>query len=406
MLVAARARRSRAAAALLGGVVFCLMPYRVGQSTGHLLGPVSFLLPAMLLALERRRFVVAAACLVAPSRSPASSTSRSERSRSRSATRGRGCRARAGGRRARARRAALVAGLVVDRWAIVGLDRDGPVVRPGRPVLGGALRLRHAARSEAGIEELVFVGWLTPAPRRRRARRDPEAARACRRARSRGAAFPACSRSARTSAGYETVWRRRPRARRDARPGARACRSRALRSPLSSPSGSTQATVCYKGLSTASRLAALAAAGDPAVLAVDLRVPVFGAVAADTPNAAYAAMRGRGSAARAPGLPAGRPLRQRVPRLRAPEPAGAAAGLLDGRAPSRRSGSRASCAGSRAGAGRSPPASGSASSPFTAASTPRAASSRRLRRAGGGAAPAHGWRLLARDGPISHVRTR
>ena len=45
------------AAALVGGLVFCLMPYRVGQSTGHLLGLIAFLLPAMLLALERRRFV-------------------------------------------------------------------------------------------------------------------------------------------------------------------------------------------------------------------------------------------------------------------------------------------------------------------------------------------------------------
>jgi hypothetical protein len=31
-----------------------------------------------------------------------------------------------------------------------------------------------------------------------------------------------------------------------------------------------------------------------AIVAVDLHVPVFGAVAADTPNAAYAAIRGRG----------------------------------------------------------------------------------------------------------------
>ena len=35
------------------------------QSTGHLLGQISFLLPAMLLGLERRRFLVAAAALAA-----------------------------------------------------------------------------------------------------------------------------------------------------------------------------------------------------------------------------------------------------------------------------------------------------------------------------------------------------
>lgn len=53
------------APALLGGVVFALAPYRLQQSTGHLLGQISFLLPAMLLALERRRFVWAALALTA-----------------------------------------------------------------------------------------------------------------------------------------------------------------------------------------------------------------------------------------------------------------------------------------------------------------------------------------------------
>jgi hypothetical protein len=52
-------------AALAGGLAFALAPYRVGQSTGHLLGLISFLLPATLLALERRRFVWAALALSA-----------------------------------------------------------------------------------------------------------------------------------------------------------------------------------------------------------------------------------------------------------------------------------------------------------------------------------------------------
>ena len=38
----------------------------------------------------------------------------------------------------------------------------------------------------------------------------------------------------------------------------------------------------------------LAVAGVAVLLAIDLRVPVFGAVAADTPSAAYAAIRGEG----------------------------------------------------------------------------------------------------------------
>ncbi len=53
------------APALLGGALFVLAPYRLQQSTGHLLGQISFLLPAMLLALERRRFALAALALAA-----------------------------------------------------------------------------------------------------------------------------------------------------------------------------------------------------------------------------------------------------------------------------------------------------------------------------------------------------
>jgi hypothetical protein len=54
-----------AGAALAGGLAFALAPYRVAQSTGHLLGLVAFLLPLTLLALERRRLALAAAALVA-----------------------------------------------------------------------------------------------------------------------------------------------------------------------------------------------------------------------------------------------------------------------------------------------------------------------------------------------------
>jgi hypothetical protein len=45
----------RAGAALAGGVAFALAPYRVQQSTGHLLGPVSLLIPLALWAWERGR---------------------------------------------------------------------------------------------------------------------------------------------------------------------------------------------------------------------------------------------------------------------------------------------------------------------------------------------------------------
>ena len=42
-------------AALAGGLVFAIAPYRVQQSVGHLLGPISILLPLSLFAFERAR---------------------------------------------------------------------------------------------------------------------------------------------------------------------------------------------------------------------------------------------------------------------------------------------------------------------------------------------------------------
>ncbi len=50
-------------AALVGGLAFGLAPYRVAQSTGHLLGPISILLPLALYGVERRRTWLAAAAL-------------------------------------------------------------------------------------------------------------------------------------------------------------------------------------------------------------------------------------------------------------------------------------------------------------------------------------------------------
>jgi hypothetical protein len=49
--------------ALVGGLAFALAPYRVAHSTGHLLGPVSLLLPLALYGVERRKTWLAAAAL-------------------------------------------------------------------------------------------------------------------------------------------------------------------------------------------------------------------------------------------------------------------------------------------------------------------------------------------------------
>ena len=50
-------------AALVGGLAFALAPYRVAQSTGHLLGPISLLIPLALYGVERRQTWLAAAAL-------------------------------------------------------------------------------------------------------------------------------------------------------------------------------------------------------------------------------------------------------------------------------------------------------------------------------------------------------
>ena len=276
------------AAALLGGVVFCLMPYRVGQSTGHLLGPISFLLPAMLLALERRRFVVSAACLAAIPLSgqlhlalgaiPLAlgyAWARLPRANWWQAGAGAG--------------AALVAGIVVDRWAVAGSIGTG---RSFSQVSRYSAELSDFVTRGvgSGIEELVFVGWLTPlvavgglvAIRRRRGLAVLLGL---------AALLPCLLALGANVPGYETLWRRVP--------GLDATRVPERFMPIACLAfaalvafGFEQATVRYKGLSTAAGWALAAAA--IALLAVDLRVPVFGAVAADTPNAAYAAIRGEG----------------------------------------------------------------------------------------------------------------
>jgi hypothetical protein len=52
-------------AAVVGGFAFALAPYRAAQSTGHLLGPISLLLPLSLLLAEKRRLAAAALALAA-----------------------------------------------------------------------------------------------------------------------------------------------------------------------------------------------------------------------------------------------------------------------------------------------------------------------------------------------------
>ena len=149
------------AAALAGGLVFALAPYRLGQSTGHLLGLIAFLLPAVLLALERRRFVWAAVALAAIPLSGqihlamgavvlalGYAWARVPRCDWWKA----GAGAAAGAAAAVAVQQAVVAG------SVVGGGRSFAQVRHYSAELSDLVTRGVGA----GIEEYVFLGWLTP----------------------------------------------------------------------------------------------------------------------------------------------------------------------------------------------------------------------------------------------------
>ena len=272
-------------AALAGGLVFALMPYRVGQSTGHLLGLASFLLPALLLALGAIPLALGYAWARLPRRDL--------------------------GHAALGAGAALVAGLVVQRWAVAGSIGSG---RSFAQVERYSAELSDFVTRAvgAGVEELVFMGWLVPLLAawglwsiRRRAGLAALLATA--------AVVPCLLALGANLPGYELLWRTLPGLGSTRVPerllpiaclavaGLAAFGLDALRSLLASrsgvtgvgpadgPSGAGAATG-----SVPSRLGALATALALVVVALDLRVPVFGAVAADTTTEAYAAIRGEG----------------------------------------------------------------------------------------------------------------
>jgi hypothetical protein len=264
------------------------MPYRVGQSTGHLLGLASFLLPATLLALERRRYAVAAACLLAIPLSgqlhlalgaiPLALGYAWAR-----LPRAEWWKAGAGAL------GALVAGLVVERWTVAGSIGTGRSF--GQVERYSAELVDFVRRSVgAGVEELVFLGWLTMllavvglvAARRQRGLAALLAV---------AAIVPCLLALGANLPGYETLWR--------AVPGLDSTRVPERFMPIACLAIAALAAFGVERLTTlvlnqhkvALRLALAALL---LVLALDLRVPVFGAVAADTPSAAYAAMRGPG----------------------------------------------------------------------------------------------------------------
>jgi len=159
-------------AAVVGGLAFAIAPYRVAQSTEHLLGPLSILLPAALWAWERERWWLAAAALASI---PLSGQLHFALGAvpffvAYALVRGSGRRV---GRLQRPERtavwwalgagaAAVVVGLVVRQVTIVGSVSQG-----GRSLDAvdrwSAEPLDLLWRGERGdLEQFAFVGWLTP----------------------------------------------------------------------------------------------------------------------------------------------------------------------------------------------------------------------------------------------------
>lgn len=275
-------------AALIGGLAFALAPYRVGQSTGHLLGLIAFLLPATLLALERRRLAWAGLALTAIPLSGQIHLAMGAVLLSLGYAWARLPRADWWRAAAGALAAAFVA--VAVQQVIV----SDSVVGSGRPF--NQVRFYSADLSDFftrnatdGIEKFVFIGWAAPivalgglwVVRRRRglaALLGISALLPC--VLALGSNVPV----------YEPLWRTfKP---------LQFARVPERLMPIACLALAALAAVAIDAILRRPRLPALGGAAVVAVaavvLAVDLHVPVFGAVAPDGANAAYAAIEGPG----------------------------------------------------------------------------------------------------------------
>ena len=272
-------------AAIAGGVAFALAPYRVEQSTGHLLGPIAILLPLALLAFERARrgaaawLVLAAAALasiplsgqvhLALGTTPFFVLYALCRTRERALLTG----------AALAVASALVAGVVVKEAAI-----DGSINAGGRSLSSvddySAGPLDFVLRDPRhGSERFVFLGWLTPlvaaaglAVLLRERRRGLALALGL------GAVVPIVLALGTTTPVYSLLWH--------ALPPLRYPRVPARLMPIACLA--LAALVAFAVARLRFRLAPLVVVP---LLFLDLHVPAYGASRADEGNRAYAALR-------------------------------------------------------------------------------------------------------------------
>lgn len=279
-------------AAIAGGLVFALAPYRVGQSTGHLLGLIAFLLPATLLALERRRFVWAALALAAIPLSGQIHLAMGAVVLALGYAWARVPRCdwwRAGAGAAAAAAAAIGVQRVVVAHSVVGGGRSFAEVHRYSAELSDLV----SRGVGAGIEEYVFLGWLTPAfalvglwaVRRQRGLAlllGLAAVVPC--VLALGANVPL----------YEPLWRALPPLQL-ARVPERLMPIACLAIAALAAHAVDLVTLCHKvRLARAWGAHLGVAAAVLALLALDVRVPVFGAVVPDEANAAYGAIQGQG----------------------------------------------------------------------------------------------------------------
>ena len=279
-------------AALVGGLVFALAPYRVGQSTGHLLGLIAFLLPAVLLALERRRFVWAGLALAAIPLSGQIHLAMGAVILALGYAWARVPRSewwKAGVGVAAATAVAIAVQQVVVAGSIVGRGRRFAEVEQYSAEIAD-LFTRGVG---AGIEELVFLGWLTPvlalvglwAIREEKGLAVFLAL---------AAVLPTILALGANVPLYEPLWRVLPPLR-FARVPERLMPIAWL--AIAALVAFAVAFMLDRLMRSGSRSRSPIAVGVSAllvVLALDLRVPVFGAVAPDRESAAYAAIRGDG----------------------------------------------------------------------------------------------------------------
>jgi hypothetical protein len=267
-------------AALAGGLVFCVFPYRVAQSTGHLLGPISALLPGILWALERRRFALAALALTAI---PLSGQLHLALGAIPLALAYGAVRGRTLGSVAAAV-PAVAAGVAVSRIAVEGTIAEGgrslAAVSFFSPDWQDAVfrELRHPP--PIAPEFVLFMGWLTPLVALAGLvlllrRRDYGLAALL----GLGVLIPVWLALGTNVPTYELLW--------DYVPPFRYPRVPERLLPIAA-----LAIAALVAVVLARRPRALLVAAALVVLFLDLRIPAYGAAAADPANAAYADVQG------------------------------------------------------------------------------------------------------------------